>query len=454
MKPFNKMPGKKVIIITYYWPPSGGIGVHRCLKFAKYLRDFGWEPVVFTAKNAHYPVFDESNFKHVPEGLEVHRIPITEPFSVFKKVSGRKPDESPNPVYVRSKKSSWIDELAIWIRGNFFIPDARALWIRPAAKKITEYIKQQGNIDAVFSDGPPHTNTRIAYHVAKKTGVPWIADFQDPWTQVDYYKLLKISPFADSIHKKMEQDVFRLADKITIASPSWAKDLEKIGAKDVSVLYYGYDEDDFSGDIGSSSARSELDPLKKRFVINHAGLLGMDRFPDKFLDVLAELGDKEESFKKDLLIYLPGEVDYSIKDYIKSLGLENNTLYPGHISKELAITSMRLANILLLPLNKAENVKGRLPGKLYEYLRSYTSILALGPEDSDVNKILKKTKTGKCLDYENKAEIRKYISEVYDSYKKGVKAEDFPEEEIKKFDVKNQTGILAGFLNEISNGEK
>lgn len=452
MKPFNKMPRKKVVIITYYWPPSGGIGVHRCLKFAKYLRDFGWEPVIFTAKDAHYPVIDESNFKHVPEGLEVHRIPITEPFSIFKKISGRKSEESPNPVYVRSKKSSWIDELAIWIRGNLFIPDARALWVRPAARKITEYIKKQGNIDAVFSDGPPHTNTRIAYYVTKRTGIPWIADFQDPWTQVDYYKLLKVSRFADNIHKKMEQDVFRLADKITIASPSWAKDLEKIGARNVSVLYYGYDEDDFSADVMSSVGKSELTHLSKRFVINHAGLLGMDRFPDKFLDVLAELCSELEDFKKELLIYFPGEVDYSIKNYIQALGLENNTLYPGHISKELAISSMRSANILLLPLNKAENVKGRLPGKLYEYLRSYRPILALGPEDSDVNVILKRTRTGKCLDYENKDEIRKYISGVYDSYKKGVKAEDFLEDEIRQFDVKNQTGKLADFLNEVSNG--
>lgn len=448
------MPRKKVVIITYYWPPSGGIGVHRCLKFAKYLRNYGWEPVIFTAENASYSVYDESNFKHIPAEIEVHRIPIIEPFNIFKKVSGRKAHESPNPVYVRSRKRSWIDELAIWIRGNLFIPDARAYWIRPAVKRISRYIVKEGNIDAIFSDGPPHTNTRIAYHVVKRTGIPWIADFQDPWTQVDYYKLLKVSRFADNIHKKMEQDVFRLAAKITIASPSWAKDLEKIGAGNVSVLYYGYDEEDFSGDAMSSAGRLELTPLSKRFVINHAGLLGMDRFPDKFLEVLAELGSEIEDFNKDLLIYFPGEVDYTIKNYIRELGLENNTLYPGHITKDLAVASMRLANLLLLPLNKAENVKGRLPGKLYEYLRSYTPVLALGPEDSDVNKILKETRTGRCLDYQNRDEIKKYVSFVYDSYKKNIKSEDFLEEEIKRFDVKNQTKKLAGFLNEVSNEKK
>ncbi|MGC9343171.1 MAG: glycosyltransferase, partial [Bacteroidales bacterium] len=249
---------KRVLIITYYWPPSGGIGVHRCLKFAKYLRDFGWEPVIFTAKDAQYPVIDESNFKHVPENLEVHSIPIFEPFSLFKKMSGRKPEDSPNPVYVRDKKRSWIDEFSIWIRGNFFIPDARACWIRPAVRTISRFIKSQGNIDAIFSDGPPHTNTRIAYHLAKKFNIPWVADFQDPWTQVDYYKLLKITPIADRIHSRMEQGVFRQANRITIASPSWAKDLEKIGARDVKVLYYGYDKEDFTGNELSKEQQEKL----------------------------------------------------------------------------------------------------------------------------------------------------------------------------------------------------
>jgi glycosyltransferase involved in cell wall biosynthesis len=445
---------KKLIIVSYYWPPSGGIGVHRSLKFAKYLRDFGWEPVVVAPDNAQYAVFDESNFKHVPTDLEVHRVPITEPFEIFKKLSGRKPDESPNPVYVRNRKRSRMDELAIWIRGNLFIPDARALWIGPAVKKISKYIRNEGNVDAIFSDGPPHTNTRIAFHIAKKFSLPWLADFQDPWTQVDYYKLLKISRFADRIHRRMEQDVFRQADKITIASPSWARDLEEIGAKDVDVLYYGYDEDDFSNTGDSSKREKELSFLKDRFVINHAGLLGMDRFPGVFLEVLAEIASENKKFSDQLLLYFPGEVDYSIREYIDKLGLKNNALFPGHISKELAVESMKLSDLLLLPLNKAENVKGRLPGKLYEYLRSYTRVLALGPPDSDVNSILEKTQCGKCLDYDDRIQIKSFLEDLYKNFSEGRIQGNISKEEIGFFDVKNQTSILAEHLNKIIDERK
>lgn len=448
------MHRKRLLIITYYWPPSGGVGVHRCLKFAKYLREFGWEPVVFTAKNAQYPVFDESNFKHIPEGTEIHQIPIFEPFSLFKNISGRKPEDSPNPVYVRDKKRSWVDEFAIWVRGNFFIPDARALWIRPAVKYISSYLRQNNTIDAIFSDGPPHTNTRIAWHISRKFNLPWLADFQDPWTQVDYYKLLKITRFANIIHRKMEQQVFRQAKQITIASPSWASDLEKIGASNVKVLYYGYDEEDFRDTETASPEFGDLRTFETKFVINHAGLLGMDRFPETFLKLLSELCSEVNDFREDLKMYFPGEVDYSIRSYIEKLKLDSLTVYPGHVSKAKAIKSMKMSRILLLPLNQADNAKGRLPGKVYEYLRSYTPILALGPEDSDVNKILKDTKTGVCVHYDDRDQIRDFVLREYFQFKEKKRTEACCAEKIREYDVKNQTSKLAEYLNQIYGKEQ
>jgi glycosyltransferase involved in cell wall biosynthesis len=439
---------KKVLIITYYWPPSGGIGVHRCLKFAKYLREFGWEPVVFTAKNAQYPVFDETNFKHVPKDLEVHQIPIFEPYNLFRKISGRKKTDSANPLYVRDRKPNIIDNFSIWFRGNFFIPDARACWIRPSVRAISKYLRNNNSINAIFSDGPPHSNTRIAYHIAKKFNIPWLADFQDPWTQVDYYKLFKISYLSDKIHRKMEQGVFKQADKITIASPSWASDLERIGAKNVDVLYYGYDEDDFINRKISDSDLQKIEILKNKFVINHAGLLGLDRFPKTFLDVLAKVCQTNVDFKDKLLIFFPGEVDYSIIEYIYSLGLENQSVFPGHISKELAIESMILSDILLLPLNKADNVAGRLPGKIYEYMRSYTPILALGPEGTDVEKILKDTKTGKCINYDDSENLESFVYETFNNAKPPFESRKVSES-IKAFSVKSQTEKLGNLLNQI-----
>ena len=178
--------------------PSGGVGVHRCLKFAKYLRDFGWEPVVYTAENAHYPYFDDTNFVHIPEGITILKQPIWDSYNMFKLASGRKPSSAMNnPVHVRDKRT-WVDNLAIWIRGNFFIPDARKFWIKPSVKYLSKWLKEN-HIDAILSDGPPHTNTVIACRLSKTFNIPWLADYQDP-EQVDYYKLLKLTRWA---HKNM-----------------------------------------------------------------------------------------------------------------------------------------------------------------------------------------------------------------------------------------------------------
>ena len=210
----------------------------RCLKIAKYLREFGWEPVIFTADNAAYQFLDPTNEKDVPKGLEIIRVPIVEPINAFKFLSGRKQNVPVQNITANSaKKKRFIDKFGMWIRGNFFIPDARFLWIKPSVSFLTKYL-EENPVEAIFTDGPPHTNTVIGLQVAKRFKLPWLADFQDPWTQVDYYKELYIGKRADRKHKQLEKAVFETAQKITIASPTWKSDLEAIGAKNVDVLYY------------------------------------------------------------------------------------------------------------------------------------------------------------------------------------------------------------------------
>ncbi len=430
---------KKVLIITYYWPPSGGIGVHRCLKFAKYLRDFGWEPIVYAPENAQYPYFDETNYKHIPQGITVIKKKIFEPFNLFKKISGRKKTETANPVYVRDRKHSLADQFAIWIRGNFFIPDARCFWIRPSVKFLKKYLKENP-VDAIFTDGPPHTNTVIGYKLSKATGIPWLMDFQDPWTQVDYYKMLKIGKIADKIHKNLEQKAFKIAAKTTIVSPTWKKNLEAIGAKNVDVIYWGYDEDDFK------NLNYRLD---KKFTIIHAGQLGYDRFPKTFLKILAELTSENVDFSNDLQLKFLGTVDYNISKYIQDLGLKNNYYAPGNVSRIEALQNTVNSQLLLLPLNIAENAKGRIPGKLFENLRSGRPILCLGPTDSDVSNIIKQTKRGKTFEYDDYLGIKQYLLEVYSKFKANQNYID-DSMPIDEYEIRNLTEKLANYLNEIS----
>lgn len=422
---------KKVLVISYYWPPAGGISVLRTLKIVKYLRSFGWEPIVFVPANAHYPYLDQENKKDIPKDLTVLRHPILEPFKIFKFLSRRKKDQPLNSiVQVRDRKASTIDKFGIWIRGNFFIPDARSLWIKPSVKFLADYLKDNP-VDAIFSDGPPHTNTYIANQVKKRTGIPWLADFQDPWTQVDYYQMLSIGSRAHRIHSKMEQECFTNANKITIASPSWKSDLESIGAQNVDVVYYGYDEDDFKNLKKESS---------EYFDIVHIGLLGIDRHPQELIKILAET-----KFSKPIRLMLAGQIDISIEQELNELKSNAVIKILGTIGRKEALQLAFDADLLLLPLNKAENANGRLPGKLYEYLRTYNPIMALGPTESDASKILTKTKTGICIEYQEQEKQKDLLKELIN----GEVVFETDAMEIERFSNLSQTKKIAIYLNQI-----
>ena len=422
----------KLLVITYYWPPAGGVSVLRSLKIVKYLREFGWEPIVYTALNAHYPYYDDGGLKDIPEGVTVLKRPIIEPFILFKFLTGRKKDEALNSiVQIKTKKMGIMDKIGIWIRGNFFIPDARCLWIKPSVSYLKAYLNKNP-VTAIFSDGPPHTNTRIAYLLAKSLNVPWLADFQDPWTQADYYQMMMISKLGNLVHSKMEQKVFKQAQKITIASPSWKNDLEGINAKNVDVIYYGYDESDFKG-IKEQKSQSTFD-------IVHTGLLGKDRHPQGFTEILSEI-----QTSKRIRILLAGQVDIDVLSDMQSakeIEIKNLGIIPRSESLQLAMN----AHLLLLPLNKAQNDKGRIPGKLYEYLRTYNPILGLGNPEGDAAKIIQKCRAGKFYDYHDKKQIKSFLCDMMNG-----KCNFSPlKEEIYSFSNKNQTRILSKYLNSLS----
>lgn len=432
---------KKVLVISYYWPPSGGIGVLRTLKFVKYLRNYGWEPILVVPSNATYPYLDENNYKDVPENLEVLKCPIMEPFGLFKKLSGRKKNEPlNNPIEVNDKKQNWVDKIGIWIRGNFFIPDARALWIRPTVKRILSYLEDH-KVDAIFTDGPPHTNTRIGYLVAQKTGLPWLADFQDPWTQVDYLQKFKLTKYAWKRHRKMEQLVFERANKITAANPGCAKQLESIGAKNISSLYYGYDEDDFKNIVKHPN---------KKFTITHAGLLGADRSPDNLFKILKQLSQEFPDFGAHLEICLMGQVDISVIQSIKSHGLAHILNLKGTVSRLEVLQEIMDSHILLLCINKAYNASARIPAKVFEYLRTGNPILALGPSKSDITDLLTSVHRLGAIQYENEAEIYRFVKEKYLLFKTDADLNTTISQDIKNLSNELITKDLAVLLNSIT----
>jgi glycosyltransferase involved in cell wall biosynthesis len=232
---------KKVLIITYYWPPMGGGGVQRWLKMTKYFREFGWEPVIFTTENGEASVVDESMLAEIPSGIETLKVPIWEPFGLYKKLLGKSKDEKIAPgLGQETKGNSTLQKLSIWVRGNFFIPDARMFWIKPSSKFLEKYLKEN-KIDAIISTGPPHSTHLIAFNVTRENNIPWIADFRDPWTNIDFYHKLMLTGWADNKHKKLELKVLKNANAIVTVSWSWAKDFEKLINRKIDVITNGFD---------------------------------------------------------------------------------------------------------------------------------------------------------------------------------------------------------------------
>jgi len=430
---------KRVLVITYHWPPSGGVTVLRCLKIVKYLREFGWEPVVFTARDASYQFEDPSNFKDVPNDLEILRVHAPEPTNLFKRITGRTSREPLLSITSTSQeKRSMLDELGIWVRGNFFIPDARALWIRPSVRFLRNYL-QTHSIDAIFTDGPPHTNTVIGLRIAQEFKIPWIADFQDPWTQVDYYADMKIGKRADRIHRALEQEVFSTASLISIASPTWARDLETIGARNVQVLPYGFDEADFK--------TYQPVPTPGRFVLFHGGLLGKDRNPIGLFRALSDLIQSSPVWQDQLELRLAGPVDVEVQNTIALHGLLPWTTFLGTIPRDEVIHELEKASVLLLPVNQALNAAGRIPGKLFELLRSGKPILSFSDVSGDVNDYITQLSAGVTFAYNDHSEIREKL-ELWISMQS--KPSLPAPTRYEAFSNRAQAGTVAQWLNQVT----
>jgi len=431
---------KRVLIITYYWPPAGGIGVLRCLKIAKHLRQYGWEPIIYTAENPHYPTIDYSNDKDIPQGITVLRGRIWEPYHIYKFLTGKPKDANVNNVfYVRDEPPGLMHRFSVWMRSNFFIPDARAAWIKPSLHFLRKYL-QDNPVDAIFSDGPPHSNTRIATLLKKETGIPWLADFQDPWTQVDYYQLLRLTPWGDRRHRRMEQEAFYNADRITIVSPTWKKYLERIGARHVSVIPWGYDPDDY---------QNLPLPERGKFILTHTGILGYDRNMPGLWHALSDLCAENHEFRNYLEIRLVGQVDTGVLESLHAAGLGAQVVMPGNLSRQEALQASAQSGILLLPLNQQANAMGRIPGKLFEYLALRRPVLCIGPPEADASRIIIETRAGCTFEPDDKAGIKDTISEWFAQFKSG-KLFDALTTSIEPYSNVQLSGQFARLLDEIS----
>lgn len=433
---------KKVLIITYYWPPSGGAGVQRWLKFVKYFLEFDIQPMVITVDEnvASYPVIDYSLLSEVPESVKIIRTKTKEPFSIYKKVAGQK--QIPWGGFASEDPASLKDKLMRFFRGNFFIPDARIGWNKFAYKASCDIIRKEKPV-AIITSSPPHSTQLIGLKLKKHFELPWIADMRDPWTDIYYYKRMLHTPVAKWIDKNYEKKVLENADKVVIVSESirqsFIQKSKRIKPENLIVIPNGYDEKDFEN---RKSAQSD-----KRFIITYTGTIAKSYSPYKFFDAIGEL--IKNNPETNVLFRFVGSMPKEMHDFLKSTSWGEQFEYIPYSSHEKVIEYMLCSSVLYLAIPQAKENKGILTGKLFEYLASRKPIIATGPIEGDAATIISSCQAGKMFEPDDRKMISNYLQNLLNEWKQN-KNLTVQSEEYKKYSRKFLARQFAELLSTIT----
>ncbi len=398
---------KKVLIIAYYWPPAGGPGVQRWLKFIKYLPEFNIEPIVYIPKNPNYPIVDDTLVDEIPENLTIIRQPIVEPYKLASRISKGQSQTISKGIIPDKKKQSVMQRLMLFVRGNFFIPDARKKWIKPSVNYLSTYIRDY-DIDTIITTGPPHSLHLIGEQLKSRCNIKWIADFRDPWTTIGYHKKLKLLPMAKKKHKFLESKVLNAADTIVVTSNNTKQNFLSLTEKPIEVITNGYDYE--------SVGKVDLDT---KFSLAHIGSLLSDRNPEVLWKILEELVTTNKIFASMLQLNFVGSVSKEVLRSIEEHNLSQYVNLIGYVPHTEAIKHQKKSQVLLLIEIDSEETKCIIPGKLFEYMVSSRPILAIGPKGSDVYDILRATNTGNYFLYSDQDVIKEAVLDMFQAFRSG-----------------------------------
>lgn len=429
---------RKVLIIAYYWPPSGGSGVQRWLKFVKYLPAFGWEPHVFTPENPSFTIKDESLLKDVPDEAEIIRFPIWEPYELFfrsLRLVGAAKNHKPGN-FVGGKNKSVFQAITNWIRGNFFIPDPRVFWVRPSVQFLHEYLKEN-QIRTIITTGPPHSIHLIGLGLKRKNpSLRWFADFRDPWSEWGLLDSLHTGSWARKYHQRLESAVLANADELITITPFYVNRFAALGKRKVQLLTNGYDDDDFKNIHYTRPGK---------FLIRHVGIINEKCDPRPFMEAVAKTITEHEDFGYAVEIEFIGEVHSSFRSFVEnSLVLKRVTKFTGSVPHKDLVQLYGSSAVLLLVLTGYKDAEGYMPGKLFEYLATGLPILGVGPVQGDAASLLKETESGEMIASEKPNEISITLLKYFRQWL----ANDQPV--VKKSGGKNYSRkVLTGRLSEL-----
>lgn len=395
----------KVLIITYYWPPAGGPGVQRWLKFVKYLPDYNIEPIIYCPKNPNYAIIDQGLVHEVPKGITVIKQSIKEPYKFANFLSRKSSKSISSGLIPKKDKQSLLEKFLLYIRGNYFIPDGRKAWVKPSVTFLSEYI-QKNNIETIITTGPPHSLHLIGMHLKQEIGVKWLADFRDPWTTIGYHKALKLTKTSQKKHMYLEQKVLNTADQILVTSEVTKKEFQLKTENPIEVITNGYD------------THYVPKPVKDlKFSIAHIGSLLSERNPKLLWKSLKELIKENKAFKEAFQLNLIGVVSDEVLKSIYENDLKEVVNLMGYVDHKEAIKLQMQSRVLLLIEIDSEDTKAIIPGKLFEYMVAESPILAIGPKGSDIEQIIKSTNTGCYFTYDQIHDIKSQILAYFEAYK-------------------------------------
>ena len=420
----------KVLIVTYYWPPSGGSGVQRWLKFVKYLQDFGIEPIVYTVDSPKYPITDASLENEIPKNITVLKQSIWEPnniFSFFKKKNAKESAGflNPNPTF--------FGKILQYVRANYFIPDARRFWVKPSVNYLKKYLSKH-HIDVVITSGPPHSLHLIGLELKKELKIKWISDFRDPWTEIDYFEHLPLTKKSIKVHQQQEQEVLKNSDAVIVIGNTMKENFKRF-SKNIHVVTNGFDSE-----IQSSSI-----VLDQKFTVTHVGLMNADRNPISLWKAISDICKENKDFAEDYQIQFVGKIAEEVQESIAKYQIKN-VLDIGYVSHKEVAKFQQKTQVLLLCVNNVKSAKGVITGKIFEYLQAKRPILAIGPIDGDLAAVLHESNSGVIVNFNDVKNLKNEILQLYDLYKRNELKSN--SNTIEKYHRKNLTQKLANIIKE------
>lgn len=433
---------RRVLILTYYFPPAGGPGVQRTLKFVKHLPSFEWAPVVLTVRQGAYPASDPSLREDVPPTADVYRTPSLDPHSLYARLLGQS-DDTVDVGSVEGRDAGWMEMAGQWIRANLFLPDARVGWV-PFAAIRGRRLLATGDFDAILTSGPPHSTHLAGAILQWRTGIPWVADFRDPWTDINYYQELPHTWAARRIDAALERMVLRRADAVTTVSPTWrdllAQKSHRTDPGRVSIVQNGFDPDDIPP--------GEASPSEETFDVTHVGSLYASRNPTALWQAIRRLRARDEV--PALRVRLVGTVDPNVQQALQYNGLEDITEIVPYVPHSEAVAYMRRAGLLLLSIESFPQDRGMITGKIYEYLASGRPVVGVGPAAGDAADLLDTTEGGRMYGRDDVSGLAEFLQTHYDAWAEGAPRPGASPEGLQPYRREAQTNQMATVLKEVA----